>query len=193
MSTWIRLLIGAGAGMLCGAAAGYFGKCSSGTCPLTANPLRGALLGTLIGAMLALSMSPASRSKEDSNGSEKSAGHAHGQIVQVTGIQEFETRVLQADKPVLVDFSTIWCPPCKLLAPIIDRLANKYTGRVEFVKVDGDRSGQLMSEYGVSAYPTVMIFAGGRPAKRLVGLQQPDEYRGALEAALAGPGGEQRE
>jgi len=189
MAAWLRVLIGAVAGMLGGGALGYFGKCTSGTCPLTANPLRGALFGALAGVVLALSMSPAGRSKEDSNGPEKSAEHAHRQIVQVTGIQEFKTHVLQADKPVLVDFSTTWCPPCKLLAPIIDRLANEYTGRFEFVKVDGDQSPELISEYRIRGYPTVMIFSGGKAGERLVGLRKAGEYRAALDTAITNANG----
>lgn len=148
-----------------------------------------AWIRVLIGTALALSMSPAGCSKEDSNVPEKSAEHAHGQIVQVMGIQEFETHVLQADKPVLVDFSATWCPPCKLLAPIIDRLANEYTGRVEFVMVDGDQSPELISEYRIGGYPTVVIFSGGKAGERLVGLHKAGEYRAALDTAITNANG----
>ena len=184
MAMWIRALIGAGAGLLGGGALGYFGKCTSGACPLTANPLRGALVGMFFGALLAMAISTAGCRKEKAKGPETSAAHAGGRIAQVTTTQEFNGRVLQADKPVLVDFYATWCGPCKRLAPIIAGLADEYKGRAQFVKVDGDQSRQLISEYGVRAYPTVVIFSGGKPVKRLIGLRGAGDYRAALDAAI---------
>ena len=105
-------------------------------------------------------------------------------IDHVTTVQEFRERVLQADKPVLVDFYATWCPPCKLLAPTIGELANEYAGRVEFIKVDGDKSPKLVSEYRIEGYPTVLIFKGGKPAKKLVGLRHADEYRRAMDSLI---------
>jgi len=174
---WTRVLIGAGAGLLGGGLLGYFGKCTGGACPLTANPLRGGVFGMFIGAALAMAISTAGCQKEQTRGPEKST--------QVTTTQEFNGHVLQADKPVLVDFYATWCGPCKRLAPIIDELTDEYKDRVQFVKVDGDKSRDLISQYGIKGYPTVLIFSGGKPVNRpLVGLRGAADYRAALDAAI---------
>jgi len=181
---WIRALIGAGAGLLGGGALGYFGKCTSGACPLTANPLRGALVGMFFGALLAMAISTTGCRKEKAKGAETPAPRAGGRIAKVTTPQEFNARVLKADKPVLVDFYANWCGPCKPLARIIEQLAGEYKGRAQFVKVDADKSRQLISEHAIRAYPTVVIFSGGKPVKRLIGLRGAGAYRAALDAAI---------
>jgi len=107
-------------------------------------------------------------------------------IPHVTTREEFAERVLRADKPVLVDFYTTWCGPCKRLAPTILALSGEYEGRVEFVKVDGDKARSLLKDHGIRGYPTVVVFSGGKAVNRLVGLRGPDKYRAALNAALAG-------
>ncbi|NQU75974.1 MAG: thioredoxin [Planctomycetes bacterium] len=120
----------------------------------------------------------------DKTGLVGTGGNAHGQIVEVTTPEQFNTTVLKADQPVLVDFYATWCGPCKVLAPTIDQLANEYGSSVKFVRVNGDKSDQLMTEYGVEAYPTVMIFSKGKPAKTLIGLHAAEDYRSALNSAL---------
>ena len=110
--------------------------------------------------------------------------HPHGQIIHITTKQQFDGLLLQADRPILVDFYATWCAPCKRLAPIIERLANEYAGKVEFLKVDGDQLTELMSEYDIQGYPTVMIFSDGKPVKTMVGLWRAGQYRDALDAAL---------
>lgn len=185
ITMWTRALIGAGAGLLGGGALGYFGKCAGGACPLTANPLRGGVLGMFIGAALAMAISTAGCQKEPvgPGGSPARAGRP---IAQVTTTQEFNAQVLQADKPVLVDFYATWCAPCKPLALILHNLSGEYEGRANFVKVDGDKSRDLMSKYGIEAYPTVLIFSGGKPVKKIVGLHGAGDYRAALDAAITG-------
>lgn len=107
-------------------------------------------------------------------------------IPHVTTREEFAEQVLRADKPVLVDFYATWCGPCKRLAPTILALSHEYEGRVEFVKVDGDRAPALLKDHGIRGYPTVVIFSGHKAVNKFVGLRKPDEYRAALNAALAG-------
>ncbi len=143
------------------------------------------LLRTIVGMVLVLSMSATGCRKDTPEVQEKSDEHRHSQMAQVTTSQEFETLVLQADKPILVDFYATWCGPCKVLAPIIERLADEYAERVEFVKVDGDRSPELMTTYKVQAYPTVLIFSRAKPFKKLVGLRGAAEYRAALDEAIS--------
>jgi thioredoxin 1 len=187
MFMYVKVLIGAGIGLLSGGLMGHFGKCSSGACPLTANPLRGALFGMLLGAVLALMISTGGCRETASESPPKSDEHTGGKIAQVTTVEEFNSRVLRSDKPVLVDFHATWCGPCRLLAPTIDALAGEYAGRAEFVKVDGDQFPELLKAYNVQGYPTVLIFNGGKPVKTLIGLQKAGEYRAALYAATKPP------
>ncbi|MCD4823601.1 MAG: thioredoxin [Phycisphaerae bacterium] len=174
---WIRVLIGVGIGMLAGSLAGYFGKCNSGTCPLTANPWRGAFFGAFIGVAVALMTTTAGCSG-------KSSASANANIVQLKTKAEFKTQVLEADKPVLVDFYANWCGPCKRLAPTINQLAGEYENRAEFRKVDGDQAGELMKEYGIRGYPTVLIFKDGKVVKKFVGAHNISVYRAALDAII---------
>ena len=184
MSTLVRVLIGACAGMLGGGALGYYGKCTSGTCPLTATPLRGAMFGALLGAAVGLSISTSGCSKCNSDAADAPPAPANAQIVQITTAEQFKSQVLEAAKPVLVDFYADWCAPCKALAPTIALLAGEYAGRVQFAKVNGDQLGELLREHKIEGYPTVLIF-GGSSVERFVGLRKVDEYRAALDAAVS--------
>ncbi len=98
----------------------------------------------------------------------------------------FDAEVLQSQTPVLVDFWATWCPPCRALAPTIDRLAERYEGRVKVVKLDTDRSPDVSGQYGIQAIPTVMLFRGGVEAARWVGLQPITAYEREIERLLKG-------
>ncbi len=92
----------------------------------------------------------------------------------------FETEVLQAETPVLVDFYADWCGPCKMMAPAVDAAADSYAGRVKVGKLNVDESSDLAERYGVMSVPTLILFRNGQEVKRTVGLQS----RAALEALL---------
>lgn len=96
----------------------------------------------------------------------------------------FEEEVLQADKPVVVDFWAEWCMPCRMLAPTIEELAKEYGDRIKVGKVDTDSNRNISVKYGISAIPTVMIFNGGELAKRFVGLQPKKDFKAALDSLL---------
>ncbi|MCS7091433.1 MAG: thioredoxin [Verrucomicrobiota bacterium] len=83
---------------------------------------------------------------------------------------EFDNEVLASGRPVLVDFYAPWCGPCRVLAPILDRLAAEWSDRVRFVKVNVDEAPALAMRYQVHGVPTLMLFSGGRPTNRVVGL-----------------------
>lgn len=95
--------------------------------------------------------------------------------------QNWETEVLRASGPVLVDFWASWCPPCRLLAPEVDALAGSLAGRVTVGKLDVDANPLAASRYGVRSIPTLLLFEGGREADRRVGFANRQELRGWLE------------
>jgi thioredoxin 2 len=85
--------------------------------------------------------------------------------------EDFERSVLQSGVPVLVDFYADWCAPCRMLAPILDRLAAAGQGRVLVAKVDTDASPEVAGRYGIRSIPTVILFRDGVEAERSVGIE----------------------
>ncbi|HTP13900.1 MAG TPA: thioredoxin [Bacteroidota bacterium] len=88
--------------------------------------------------------------------------------VEVTDTN-FQSEVLKSDKPVLLDFWAEWCGPCKMIAPVVEELANEYDGKLKVGKVDVDANQQTSMQYGVRSIPTLLIFKGGRVVDQLVG------------------------
>lgn len=94
----------------------------------------------------------------------------HSHTFEVTETN-FQAQVLQADVPVLVEFGADWCPPCKMLAPAIKTLAEKYQGKLNVGVIDSDANPDLVMQYGVMGLPTLLLFQGGEVAQRWVGFQ----------------------
>jgi thioredoxin 1 len=82
----------------------------------------------------------------------------------------FESEVLSSDVPFLLDFSAVWCGPCKVLAPVVEKLANEYQGKVKVGKLDIDESPGVASKFGIRGVPTVVVFKGGKESGRHVGV-----------------------
>ncbi len=97
----------------------------------------------------------------------------------------FEKEVLDADKPVLVDFWAEWCGPCKMLAPILDELAGEYDGRIKIGKVNIDEQQSLAAEYGIRAVPTLLLFNKGQVAEQLVGLRSKRDLKTSFDRVAA--------
>jgi len=96
----------------------------------------------------------------------------------------FDQIVLQAKMPVLVDFWATWCAPCRMVAPIIDELAEEYSGRISFAKVDVDHNSRIATRYNIMSIPTLLIFKKGEPVSHLVGYKPKEELKRTLDAVL---------
>ena len=81
----------------------------------------------------------------------------------------FDADVLQASMPVVVDFTAVWCPPCQMLAPVVEKLASEFAGKVKIGKLDTDENPDIAIRYGVSGIPTLGLFVEGKLVDRLVG------------------------
>jgi len=81
----------------------------------------------------------------------------------------FDTEVLKANTPVLVDFWAPWCAPCRAVAPTVDAISNEFAGRLKVVKLNTDESGEVAMKYAVTSIPTIMVFKGGEMVERVLG------------------------
>jgi len=84
---------------------------------------------------------------------------------------QFQAEVLEENLPVLVDFSAVWCGPCKMLDPVVKELAGLWDGKVKFVKIDVDHSPGIAMNYSVMGVPTLMLFKDGKAVERVTGYQ----------------------
>ncbi len=89
----------------------------------------------------------------------------------------FKQEVLESTVPVLVDFTAVWCQPCKMLDPIVKQLAADWGEMVKFFKLDVDDSPQIAMDYQVMGVPTLMLFKGGEPVERVTGYQPKDRLQ----------------
>ncbi|HTQ49152.1 MAG TPA: thioredoxin [Candidatus Acidoferrales bacterium] len=104
----------------------------------------------------------------------------------VTLTQEnFAQQVLQSPAPVLVDFWAEWCGPCKMIAPLLDELADEYDGKVKVGKVNVDEQQSLAAEYGVRAIPTLLVFQNGQVADQIVGARSKRDFKASLDRVAA--------
>jgi thioredoxin 1 len=97
---------------------------------------------------------------------------------------DFQTEVLNAQDPVLVDFTAVWCQPCRMVDPIVKQLAQDWDGKVKVVKLDADQNPGILMQYGVLGIPTLMLFKGGEMKERLTGFQSRDKLVSKLNPYL---------
>ena len=97
----------------------------------------------------------------------------------------FKQEVLESTTPVLVDFTAVWCQPCKMLDPIIKQLATDWDGKVKFLKLDVDDSPQIAMDYQVMGVPTLMLFKDGQPVERVTGYQPKDRLQNKFAPHLS--------
>lgn len=174
MSLILSILVGGGLG----AVLGYYGKCASGTCPLTANPWRGAFYGMVLGFLF--------HSALGRNGSGPAAEATAN--VKLVNQAQFESALAQTNSAVVVDFYATWCGPCKRLSPMLDELAGPFTNRINFLKVDVDQSPELSQRYGVEGVPTLVFLRNGKEVDRQVGLTSKETLKARLDSLAASAG-----
>jgi thioredoxin 1 len=104
-------------------------------------------------------------------------------ILTVTD-QDFAEQVLQAPLPVIVDFTASWCPPCRALAPVFEKLSQSYVGKLRFARMDTDENLRTPMQVGIQGMPTLVLFAHGKPIGRLIG-PHPARLQQGIDRLLA--------
>lgn len=97
---------------------------------------------------------------------------------------EFEKEVVKNEKPVIIDFFTVWCPPCKMLSPIMEKLSDEYKDKVEIIKMDLDQCPNTGNTFGVDRIPTVIFFSNGKPKSSFIGFREEVDIKGWIEDNL---------
>src|SRR5216684_2330668 len=101
-------------------------------------------------------------------------------ILEVTDAN-FDQAVLKSDQPVLIDFWAVWCGPCKALAPIVDEVAQSYSGKVKVAKMNVDQNPGTPGRYGIRGIPTLLIFKGGQVKEQIVGYVPRETIEKAID------------
>lgn len=105
------------------------------------------------------------------------------EIIHVTD-DSFDQEILKAGLPVLVDFWAEWCGPCKMIAPVLDELANDYAGRLTITKLDVDKNQEVPRRFGIRNIPTLMLFKNGELADTKTGALSKSQLKAFLDANL---------
>ncbi|MBI4367901.1 MAG: thioredoxin [Candidatus Omnitrophica bacterium] len=98
--------------------------------------------------------------------------------------QNFKSEVLESKIPVLVDFWAEWCGPCRMVAPVVEKIAKAYSGKLKVGKINVDDNSETPQQYGVQSIPTLIVFKGGQIANQMVGFQSEDKLKSIIDSAL---------
>jgi thioredoxin 1 len=94
----------------------------------------------------------------------------------------FESEVIKSSLPVMVDFTALWCGPCKMMDPVVTQLSKEWGDKVKVFKLDADENTNLVTRYGVMSLPTLILFVDGKPVQRLSGYQPKDRIQSNFSA-----------
>ncbi|OGW81554.1 MAG: thioredoxin [Omnitrophica bacterium RIFCSPLOWO2_12_FULL_44_17] len=104
-------------------------------------------------------------------------------VVEITDAN-FQSEVLESQVPVLVDFWAEWCGPCKMLTPIVDKLAENYKGKMKVGKVNVDDNSEIPQQYGIQGIPTLILFKDGQKVNQVVGFQPEERLKSLIQSAF---------
>lgn len=97
----------------------------------------------------------------------------------------FDVEVVESTTPVVVDFWAVWCGPCRMIAPIVEELAEEYDGKVKFSKLNVDDNPEVSMKYGIRSIPTLLVFKDGQPVDQIIGAVPKKEVQKRVEAVLS--------
>jgi thioredoxin 1 len=146
-----------------------------------------------MGALFAFSLNTSARQKDEDteNAVEKEAlpveasAEQASLIMNVSDEEDFRNRVLSSERPCMVDFYSDRCPPCRMLSPVVEKLAGAYRGRITVFKVNVDTAGGLARRYGIRGVPSVLFFRNGEEVERISGLRPEAVYEETLNSLVS--------
>jgi thioredoxin 1 len=199
-----KILLGVLIGGAIGAVAGYFGKCSSGTCPLAANPHRGAIYGAIMGTLLALALSIQPKEKpegsdvgriENKYDSNVREFKADGSLLmesltketflqKVFNYEQNKEWKFEGELPCIIDFYADWCGPCKMVEPILHELAQEYQGKLNIYRVDTQAQQELAAAFAIQSIPSLLFVPLNDKPQIAVGALPKETLKKAIEEVL---------